>query len=60
MTNSPKVTIELTQRQLVLVRVACIRRLDHLKDQLPKRQDSYDETRAMLVDGGPLLPKRGV
>jgi len=38
-------TVTLTARELVLVRVACIQRLDRLKDKNPV---SYDETKALL------------
>jgi hypothetical protein len=48
-------TITLTPRQVTLIRVAMLQRLDRIKDHaLPQVRASYDETRAMLLDDGPL------
>lgn len=50
-------TVQLTNRQLTLVRVALIMRLNDLKPKIngdADRQAAYDETRALLLDGGPL------
>lgn len=41
------VTVNLTERELVLVRVALIRRLDLLKDR-PELEGSYNDTRDLL------------
>lgn len=63
------ITMTLNQRELVLVRVACLQRLDRLKRQLDSLcmvnpadvarleglQKSYAETKAMMDDGGVLL-----
>lgn len=61
-------TITLTARQVTLIRVALLQRLDRLKTNMEGRNPahpgdavtlgclkaSYDETRAMMVEGGVL------
>lgn len=45
------ITVTLTLRELTLIRVACLQRLDRLKNK-PHMEASYAESRAMLdVDG---------
>lgn len=39
------ITVTLTQRELTLIRISCLIRLDQLKDKHPA---SYEETRELL------------
>lgn len=51
--DTDTVTITLNARELALIRVACLQRLDRLR-QRPNCESSYAETRALLETGGVL------
>lgn len=64
MARDGQVTVTLTADQLTAIRVACLLRLDRLRDRVRSHADdaalaadlqrSYDGVRAMMDTGGPL------
>jgi hypothetical protein len=54
-TEEPTVTITVTRRQLTLIRVALLQRLERLKDKRGEHvKASYNESRDMMLNGGVL------